>query len=529
MKKYLCLIAVFLFSCTSEIESADSILEKFLNASLNEESSSNSENYESNSSQGNVNNSGSSNRSSSSNKLSSSGGASSSSGAGNSNPSSSGTTIISPSNGGPVSYYGRLKASGNKIVGSKTGSTAVQVRGVSLFWSNTGWGGDKFFTETTVNAMVDDWKAEVIRVPMGHSIPGKSQYSGSYLADKAKNMARVKTAIDAAIAKDVYVIIDWHSHSAHVDPDNAIEFFTAMAQEYGSKDHVIFEIYNEPKCANGADDDWCVAGNWTTWAQIKAYANTIIPVIRSNGGANSLILVGTPYFSAAVGEAATSFLTDNNVGYVFHFYAQSHTINDDAPPWNGYTYSSGVKRVLDAGKPVFITEYGTTNADGGGGSNYNSHDAASSNAWHTFMDNNKISSCAWSINDKREGSSFFGTGSTFNMSNWTNTSSMTASGQYIFNKLRTYANSASWRSGSGGGSSSSGGGGSSTRCKDAQGRDYFCQWGSGCFAIDPAFDEDGAFSKSCTRMVNDCRDWGRLYINSTIEGEDEICDGTAVN
>jgi len=460
MKKYLCLIAVFFFSCTSEIESADSILQKFLDASLNEESSSSYENDRSNSSQGYTSSPGGSTNTSSNslNRSSSSGSVNSSSGAtGNSNHSSSGTTIISP-NSGPVSYYGRLKASGKYIVGSRTG-TPVQVRGVSLFWSNTGWGGEKFFTASAINALVDDWKAEIIRVPMGHGIIGQAGYDGGYTLDYDGNMARVTTAIDAAIAKDVYVIIDWHSHSAHRDVPSATEFFTAMAEKYGGKDHVIFEIYNEPLCSNG-EVNWCpnISQSWTSWAEIKAYADEIIPVIRTNGGASSLILVGTPIYSQKPDDATANPLSDNNVGYVFHFYAATHQVSGSkayAPPnWNT-TYSDGIRKALNANKPVFVTEYGTTNADGGAEdgydndgkpeNHYNTHNASASDDWHNFMDNNKISSCAWNVGDKKEGSAFFGTGSTFNMSGWTNTSSMTASGQYIYNKLRTYANSAPWR------------------------------------------------------------------------------------
>jgi len=505
MKKYLIFIAALIFSCTTEIESPESILERFFNASINEESSSSYEDdgggsgYEGNTSSP-------SNRSSSSNnsnRSSSSGSVSSSSRV------SSSSITPSTNNGGPVSYYGRLKASGKYIVGSKT-NTPVQVRGVSLFWSNTGWGGEKFFTAATVNAMVDSWKAEIIRVPMGASISGTEQYYGSYAADKAGNMARVTTAIDAAIAKGVYVIIDWHSHNAHVDENNSIEFFTEMAQKYGSKDHVIFEIYNEPKCSDGQDSYWCDNDKktWTTWAQIKTYAEKIIPVIRSNGGANSLILVGTPYFSAAVAAAAGNYLSDNNVGYVFHFYAQSHKMNDYAPPSWSSTYSDGVTTVLNAGKPVFVTEYGTTNADGGdpNSDNYDSHDVASSNAWHTFMDNNKISSCAWNVGDKYEGSAFFGTfagADAFDMSSWATTSKMTPSGQYIYNKLNTYASSAPWRSGSGSGGGTSsdsgsggGGGGGGLVC------DYgpVNQWGGGCFQIKDANDCDlewGVVKSSC--------------------------------
>jgi endoglucanase len=319
--------------------------------------------------------------------------------------------------GGPVSVYGKLQARGNRLVGSKTGTTAVQVRGVSLFWSNTGWGGDRFFNATTVNAMVNDWKAEIIRVPMGYAAnTSEGEYNGSYLDDKSGNMARVKTAVNAAIAKDVYVIIDWHSHSAHSKSADAVEFFTEMAQTYGKYDNVIFEIYNEPKNI--------------TWGTIKTYANTVIDVIRTYS--DNLILVGTPNWSQDVNVAANDPISKTNIAYVVHFYANSHSL--DGYTAGGSTFRSAINSVLNAGYPVFASEYGTTSADGTGTSNF-----AASNDWHKFMDNNKISSCAWSVSDKDESTAFFVPN--FDMINWT--SKMTPHGQYIYEKLNSYASSVS--------------------------------------------------------------------------------------
>jgi endoglucanase len=305
-------------------------------------------------------------------------------------------------------------------VGSKTGAP-VQVRGISFGWSNSTWESGKFFEANAatqaVNAMVDGWKAEIIRVPMG-----------------TNNEEGVVRVINAAIAKGVYVIIDWHSHNAHNEFAQASAFFTRMAQTFGQYDNVIFEIYNEPLCQDGGTN--CTAALRTTWAQIKDYADRIIPIIRQRS--DNLILVGTPEWCQHPQRVldAPGPLADQNVAYVLHFYAKTHLSG---------TFSGRINNVLNAGYPIFISEYGTTTADGGQGTNLNSHDAGSTDRWMEFLNTNQISSAAWSLNYKNEGASFFVTNFNPASSDYTNTGNMTASGKYINNMLAQWAQQSPWR------------------------------------------------------------------------------------
>jgi len=333
---------------------------------------------------------------------------------------------------GPVSYYGKLKArSGSPYFdGSKNGS-GVQLRGVSFGWSNSGWESARFYGASAVKQMAEDWKAEVVRAAYGStSSPFISMTAG-------ENRARIEAVVDAAIENDVYAIIDFHSHNAHNEVQNSKDFFEYMAEKYGSYDNVIFEIYNEPVCKASSATN-CAAGERTSWAEIKSYAEQIIPIIRSHS--SNLILVGTPQWSQRIQDVVGNKINDENVGYVLHFYAASHALA---------SWRSNIENALNSGVPVFITEYGTVSSDGGVNNSYNTHNAARTDEWLSFMDEKKISSAAWQINDKYEGSAFFGiqdAARKFDLNgDWADQSKMSESGKYIFNKLNGYSQNAPWR------------------------------------------------------------------------------------
>ncbi|MCL1967929.1 MAG: glycoside hydrolase family 5 protein [Fibromonadales bacterium] len=355
----------------------------------------------------------------------------------NDNPTSGGSEeppFPPPSEGGkgPVSYYGKLKVrpGTSYLDGSKNGS-GVQVRGVSFGWSTQE--AARFYAAVPVKRMAEVWKAEIVRAAYGST---SSDFSGQ---QAGRNRGRIETVVEAAIENDIYVIIDWHSHNAHNEVQQSKDFFGYMAEKYGSYDNVIFEIFNEPVCrANSTTNTSCAASERISWAEIKSYAEQIIPVIREHS--SNLILVGTPQWSQRVQDVIGNKLNDENVGYVYHFYAASHSLGG---------WRNNIENALNSGVPIFITEYGTTNSDGGQNNNYNTHNADRTDEWHGFMDEKKISSAAWQISDKYEGSAFFGiqgaVGAFDLDGDWADQSKMTESGKYIFNKLNGYSQNAPWR------------------------------------------------------------------------------------
>lgn len=306
---------------------------------------------------------------------------------------------------GPVSYYGELKKSGNKIIGART-KTATQVRGMSLYW--TLWSGENFYNKAAVDALVDQWKIELIRAAMGVN------EAGGYVDRPTEQQAYVETVIQAAIAKDIYVIVDFHCHKAENYQSQAIGFFSSIAQKYGKNDHVIFEIYNEP-----------LDVPWTT---VKNYAIPVINAIRAHS--DNLIVVGTPKWSQEVDAASTDQINDPNVAYTLHFYAGSH----------GAELQAKARTAMNNGAALMVTEWGTVNANGDGGVA-----TAATNSWMSFMDQYKLSWANWSVQNIAEGASIFNGGVSTTGEGWNNTGNMTASGQYVYSKLTGYAPAAAWR------------------------------------------------------------------------------------
>jgi len=260
-----------------------------------------------------------------------------------------------------------LSVSGNKIL---AGGQPASFSGNSLFWSNTGWGGDKFYNGSVVAWLKNDWKSRIVRVAMG------VDEANGYLSDPAGNKARVKAVIEAAIANDMYVIIDWHTHHAESYQPQAIAFFQEMATTYGKYNNVIYEVYNEP-----------LQISWS--GTIKPYAQAVANAIRAIDPRN-LIIVGTPTWSQDVDVASTDKLVGSNIAYTLHFYAASH----------GQSLRDKAQVALNNGAALFVTEWGSVQASGDG-----AVDANQTAAWVSFMKANGISNANWALNDKSEGAS----------------------------------------------------------------------------------------------------------------------------
>jgi len=285
-------------------------------------------------------------------------------------------STATPKKVGPVSYYGALHTSGSKIIGAKN-TQQVMLRGVSLFWSDAT--GASYYNPTVISWAVDNLKIDVFRYAMAieyYDSDGGTKNAvdagNSYKGSPEGQLSLIDKMVQAAIENDVYIIIDWHSHRAHLETTLATEFFQKVSKKYKDVPNVIYEIYNEP-----------VNGNGGNWGAIKSYAEQVVPAIRNN--TQNLVIVGTPNWSQHPEQGAQSPIASTNIAYVLHFYAGTGAHSKSALGGN-------VSSALNAGYPVFISEWGSTNADGDGEPN-----SSATSEWTSFMDQNMIPNCNWSL------------------------------------------------------------------------------------------------------------------------------------
>jgi endoglucanase len=309
-------------------------------------------------------------------------------------------TNVEPDPSTPVGMHGQLSVSGTHLV-DKNGD-AVQLKGPSSMWLN--WESKPYAENLQgVQWMRDNWNATVIRAAMG------IEPAGAYLLNPTTNKAKVKQIVQNAIDLGIYVIIDWHEENAYKHQDQAIAFFTEMAQTYGDTPNVIYETYNEP---NKAD--------WAT--QIKPYHEAVVAAIRAVDPDN-LIVLGTGNFSQQVDLAALMPVSGTNLLYTLHFYSCTHkqSLRDAG------TFA------LSKGAPIFVTEWGATNADGGTSGTLCLDEAQ---LWHDWMNKNGISWAAWKFDACADLSCYFkSTGGALVTGNWTD-AQLNGHGPFVRDRMK---------------------------------------------------------------------------------------------
>lgn len=308
----------------------------------------------------------------------------------------------SPSGMATPSNSGALQVIGTQLCDSN--GNPVMLRGLSTH--GMAWFPD-YVNESAFKEFHEIWGANVIRLAM-YTAEYNGYCSGG---DQAWLKSLVKNGVEYATKNDMYVIIDWHilsDNNPNTYKSEAIAFFQEMSAAYANQNNVIYEICNEP---NGG----------TSWAEVKAYANEVIPVIRANDS-DAIIIVGTPNWCQYVKDAAADPITGyDNIMYALHFYAATHT------DW----LRNDMVSALNAGLPIFVSEYGICDASGNG-----AIDEYQANAWIEAMNQYGVSYCGWNISNKAESSAIFSS-SCNKTSGWTY-EDLSQSGKWQYDMLRKY-------------------------------------------------------------------------------------------
>lgn len=299
-----------------------------------------------------------------------------------------------------LGLHGALSVDGADLV-DKNGEK-IQLRGVSthgLAWF------PQYVNEDCFRTLHEDWKINCIRLAL------YTDEYGGYCSggDKEALKNLIKSGIDLATSQDMYVIVDWHvlnDRDPNVHKADAAAFFQELSSEYADHTNILYEICNEP---NG----------YATWENVKTYAEEIIPVIRANDE-DALILVGSPTWSQDIDKAAADPLSFDNVMYTLHFYAATH--RDDL--------RSRLKTCADNGLPIFISEFGTCDASGNGG-----NDFEQTSLWMSLIEDYNLSFFCWNLSNKNETSALISSACS-KTADWTEEELSTA-GQWMREYLRS--------------------------------------------------------------------------------------------
>lgn len=300
----------------------------------------------------------------------------------------------------PVEKHGKLHVDGIQLVDQNNES--FQLYGMSthgLAWF------PQYVNEDTFTSLRDIWNTNAIRLAMYTYENGGYCTSGN----RAKLKKLVTDGVDYATKLGMYVIIDWHilnDNTPLTYMSDAKDFFNEMSKKYAKQDNVLYEICNEP---NNCD-----------WDDITDYAKEIIPIIRKNNK-DAIILVGTPSWSQEVDKAMYEPLDFDNIMYVVHFYAATHT------SW----LRTRVQDALNFGIPVFISEFGTCSADGKGKNNFKE-----SQAWFDLINKNKLSFFCWNLSNSGDTCSVLNR-TCRKYSGWTD-DDLSESGKWVVAQFKTH-------------------------------------------------------------------------------------------
>nr|WP_255432697.1 MULTISPECIES: glycoside hydrolase family 5 protein [unclassified Amycolatopsis] len=302
-----------------------------------------------------------------------------------------------------MSINGKLHVCGVKLCNQY--GKPIQLRGMSTH-------GIQWYSQcvktASLDALANDWKADILRVAMYIQDDG-------YESNPRKFTDMVHNYIEEATKRGMYVLVDWHQldpGDPNENTDLAKTFFAEIAQRHKDKVNIIYDVANEP--------------NGVSWADVKRYAEEVIPVIRAQDP-DSVVFLGThgwSTFGISDGRDENDILDNpvnaTNIMYTFHFYAASH--QDE--------HYDALARTADK-IPVFVTEFGTQTYTGDGG-----NDFTYSQKYLDLLAAKKIGWTNWNFSDDFRSGAVFKTGTCAGNS-FTGTSMLKPAGVWVRDRIRT--------------------------------------------------------------------------------------------
>ena len=258
--------------------------------------------------------------------------------------------------------------------------------------SETCWG--QYETKAELLKMMKDAGFGAIRVPV--TWYNHMDKDGNV---NAEWMARVKEVVDYVINQGMYCILNVH-HDTGADGDgfkswikadatnyttNKARYeklWTQIAEAFKSYDQkLLFEGYNEMLDANS---QWNFAKTSTAYDAINNYANSFVSAVRATGGNNAQRnLIVTTYCAAnGYGTWSTQLkdpltklnnpeTTSNHIAFEVHAYPniQDSSIETVKADVDGMI-ALLKEQLVSKGGPVIIGEWGTSNVDKNGATDY---------------------------------------------------------------------------------------------------------------------------------------------------------------
>ncbi len=309
-------------------------------------------------------------------------------------------------------FYSLCNQYGNQVQLTGMSSHGIQWSG----WSKYDQGG--CLTESSLDLLADTWNTDIFRIAMYVE-------QGGYNSDPETFILHVNELIAELEERGMYAIVDFHILSGRNISGRPLDylkeaetFFRRIVRDNKHRKNVLYEIANEPQGSN------------LTWDEIRQYGDIITRVIRQEEDPknNAVVIMGTNSWSSfgianngSFWDIVDNPVTDsaNNLMYTFHFYA-----NDPSHIRNNYRgeLNESVHHI-----PVFVTEWGTQHASGGGANDFNI-----ANEYVQVMKNKKISWTMWNFSDTLEESAVWNNTSFCGKdSGWQDESNLSETGLFI--------------------------------------------------------------------------------------------------